>query len=174
VRPKGLWRFVFTRLVTVAAIALVMVWALNNTRRGVIEAIVFLGVIALVAAVQVPLFQQRWRHLDERRLESLPSDTIYAGPARAESPPGAVGNRPVPGELVLNGKGVSFIPKRAGELPTSSVTWAEISHIRLQPISAAPLAGALVLTVAGGSKRSFVVQRCQSLADALSQLPERL
>lgn len=174
VAPRGLWRFVFTRLFTVAAIALVMVWALSNTKRGMIEAVIFLGAVLLIATVEVPLLQRRWHRLEERRLDSLPADAIYAGPARVESPEGAPAGRPIPGELVLDRKGVSFTPKREGQAPGLMLTWPEMRHIELRPISSAPLAGSLVLTLAGGSTRRFVVQRCDSLAKELQRLPERV
>ncbi|MGO9584116.1 MAG: hypothetical protein ACLP36_15075 [Acidimicrobiales bacterium] len=174
VPPRGLWRFVLTRVLTVAAIALVMVWAISNSRKGMIEAVVFLAVIILIATVEVPLLQRRWRREEERRLASLPGDAIYAGPARAESPPGAGGGRPVPGELVLDRRGLSFTPRRPGQVPALSIAWAEMSNISLRPVSAAPLAGSLVLTLAAGSTQSFVVQRCASLADKLQHLPERV
>ena len=173
VRPKGLWRFVFTRLATVAAIALVMVWVLNNTRRGVTEAVIFLAAIALVAAVQVPLLKSRWRRLDQQRLAALPEGAIYAGPARAESSSGS-GGRPVPGELLLDRGGVSFTPRRADATVPSKLSWAGISHVELRPVAAAPLAGSLVLTVGGGIKHSFLVQRCEGLADVLSELAQLL
>ena len=137
-----------------------------------IEALVFLGVVAVVAAVQVPLLQQRWRRLENERLASLPAGAFYAGPARAEGSPGA-GEKPVPGELVLDKNGVSFTPKREAP-PGSSIAWAKIASARLRPVSTAPLAGSLELSLIGGSKQSYVVQRCESLADALSHLPERL
>jgi hypothetical protein len=49
-----------------------------------------------------------------------------------------------------------------------------MAHIQLLPISAAPVAGSLVLSLRGGSTQNFVVQRCESLADKLQHLPERL
>jgi hypothetical protein len=173
VPPKGLWRFVITRLLTVAAIALVMVWAISNTKKGMIEAVIFLGAIILIAAVEVPLLQQRWSRLERRRLESLPAGVIYAGPARLEAPKDAPASRPLPGELLVDRRGVSFTAK-AAQTPVLNLAWSEISHVSLRPISSAPLAGSLVLTVAGGATHRYVVQRCASLADALVHLPERV
>jgi hypothetical protein len=170
VPPKGLWRFVFTRLAAIAAIALVMVWAISNTPKGMLEAIVFLAAVVLIAAVEVPFLQHRWQRLEKRRLESLPADTIYAGPARVESPPGAGGGRPVAGELVLDGLGLSFTPKHADQAPILKFSWTEMTHIALHPISMAPLAGSLELTLAKGATHRFVVQRCSSLADELQHL----
>jgi hypothetical protein len=37
------------------------------------------------------------------------------------------------------------------------------------PISTAPVAGSLELTLCGGSTQSFVVQRCESLADVMKE-----
>jgi hypothetical protein len=174
VAPKGLWRFVFTRLLAVAAIALVMVWAISNTPKGMIEAIVFLAVVVVIAAIQVPFLQRRWQRLEERRLESLPADTIYAGPARVETPASAGGGRPVAGEIVLDGLGLSFTPKHTGQAPPLRFSWAEMSHLALHPISMAPLAGSLELTLAKGTTHRFLVQRCASLADELRHLPDRI
>ena len=56
----------------------------------------------------------------------------------------------------------------------SKLSWAGISHVELRPVAAAPLAGSLVLTVGGGIKHSFLVQRCESLADVLSELAQLL
>jgi hypothetical protein len=75
---------------------------------------------------------------------------------------------------MLDRQGLSFTPRRATEVPVLSVTWAEMTHIRLLPISVAPVAGSLELTLRGGSTQSFVVQRCESLAEKLQHLPERL
>jgi hypothetical protein len=174
VPPRGLWQFVAKRLLLVAVIALVMVWALSDSKKGTIAAVIFLAAIALIAAIQVPLLQRRWRRLEAGRLASLPADTVYAGPARAESPPGSGSGRPVPGEIILDATGLSFLAKRETPANSFSFKWHEMSHIRLSPISYAPLAGSLVLTLARGSTQSFVVQRCGSLADTLQHLPERL
>jgi hypothetical protein len=171
VPPKGLWRFVITRVLAVAALGFIMAVGLNHSSKVVISATVFLAVMVLIAAVEVPLFKRRWRRLEQERLSSLSAGTIYAGPARAENLPGAVGNRPIAGELVLDRWGLSFTPKRATEVRVLNIAWTEMTHIRLLPISAAPVAGSLVLTLAGGSTRSFVVQRCESLADKLQHLP---
>ena len=173
VAPKGLWRFVLTRLLTVAAIALVMVWAISPTKEGVIEAVVFLGAIIVLAAVEVPLMQRRWRRLEKLRIEALPAGVIYAGPARVEAAERAPGTKPVPGELLVDRAGMSFTPK-AAEMPPFSVAWSDMSRVTLRPISTAPLAGSLVLTVAAGTTHRFVVQRCASLADALAHLQERV
>ena len=173
--PKGLWQFVLKRLVLVALIALVMVWAISDSRKGTIAAMVFLALIALIAAIEVPILERRWRRLEQQRLASLPPGAIYAGPARAEEPEGSGSRRPIPGELILDATGVSFLPKRATPNGKLSFKWAEISHVKLDPITYAPLAGALVLTLArGGATQSFLVQRCGSLADKLAHLPERL
>jgi hypothetical protein len=174
VPPKGLWQFVFKRLLLVAAIALVMVWAVGNTGRGMLEAVVVLALVILIAAVQVPLFQRRWRRLEELRLQSLPAGAIYAGPARAESLPGSEDGRPVPGELLFDATGLSFTPKQPARAKALRVKWTEMSHIRLNPISYAPLAGSLVITLPGGSTQSFVVQRCASLAEKLQHLPQQM
>jgi hypothetical protein len=98
---------------------------------------------------------------------------IYAGPARLEAPKDAPASRPLPGELLVDRRGVSFTAK-AAQIPALNVAWSEISHVALRPISSAPLAGSLVLTVAGGTTHRYVVQRCASLADALAHLPERV
>jgi len=174
VPPKGLWQFVLKRLLLVAVIAVVMVWAISDSRKGMIAAIIFLAVIGLIATIQVPLLQRRWRRLEERRLTSLPGGAIYAGPARAEGSPGSGSGRPIPGELIVDSEGVSFIPKRAAQAGNLHFKWAEMSQIKLNPITSAPLAGSLVLTLAGGATQSFLVQRCGSLADKLRHLPERL
>ena len=160
--PKGLWQFVLKRLLLVAVIALIMVWAISDSRKGTI------------AAIEVPLLERRWRRLEEQRLASLPEGAIYAGPARAEGAPGSGSGRPVAGELILDAKGVSFTPKRTAQVGNLSFGWAEMSHIKLNPITYAPLAGSLVLTLAGGTTQNFLVQRCGSLADKLQNLSERL
>ena len=173
-KPKGLWQFVLKRLLLVAVIAVVMVWAISDSRKGIVAALVFLAVIALIAAIQVPLLQRRWRRLEEQRLASLPEGAIYVGPARAEGLSGSGSARPVPGELVLDAEGISFIPKRADQAGNLSFKWADMSHIRLNPITYAPMAGSLELTLARGATQSFLVQRCGSLADKLQHLPQRL
>ena len=172
--PKGLWQFVLKRLLVVAVIALIMVWAISDSRKGTIAAVIFLAAIALIAAIEVPLLERRWRRLEEQRLASLPEGAIYAGPARAEGAPGSGSGRPVAGELILDAKGVSFTPKRTAQVGNLSFGWAEMSHIKLNPITYAPLAGSLVLTLAGGATQNFLVQRCGSLADKLQNLSERL
>ena len=157
-----------------AALGFIMAIGLNHSSKVIIAATIFLGVVSLIAAIQVPLLKARWRRLEESRLRSLPADVIYAGPARVENLPGAGKRRQVAGELMLDRQGLSFTPRRATEVPVLSVTWAEMTHIRLLPISAAPVAGSLELTLCGGSTQSFVVQRCESLAEKLQHQPERL
>ena len=174
VPPKGLWRFVIIRVLAVAALGFIMAAALNHSSRGMIAATAFLAVMFLIAAVEVPLFKRRWRRLEQQRLASLPGDAIYAGPARAQSLQPGGGSRPVAGEIVLDGHGFSFTPRRATDAPPLNIAWAEMAHIQLLPISAAPVAGSLVLSLRGGSTQNFVVQRCESLADKLQHLPERL
>ena len=174
VPPRGLWRFVITRVLAVAALGFIMAVGLDHSSKVMIAATVFLAAMTLIAAVQVPLFKRRWRRLEENRLRSLSGDAIYAGPARAASLPGAGGGRQVAGELVLNKQGFSFTPRRATEVPPLNIAWAEMTHIRLLPISTAPVAGSLELVLAGGSTQSFVVQRSESLAEKLQHLPERL
>ena len=174
VPPKGLWQFVITRVLAVAALGFIMAVGLNHSSKMVIAATLFLAVMTALAAIQVPLIKRRWRRLEQSRLRSLSGDAIYAGPARAESLPGTRGSRHVAGELVLDGQGLSFTPRRATEAPALKITWAKMTHIRLLPISTAPVAGSLELTLRGGSTQSFVVQRCESLADKLQHLPERL
>jgi hypothetical protein len=174
VPPQGLWGFVFKRLFLVAAIALIMVWAIGNTKKGMIEAVLGLGAVIVIAAIEVPLLKRRWQRLEQRQLASLPGDVIYVGPARAESLPGSFDARPVPGELLVDQRGLTFTPKQTGQGPVLSITWTQMRNVSLHPISSAPLAGSLVLTLSGGSTRSFVVQRCASLADKLQNLPDRL
>ena len=151
-----------------------MAVGLDRSSKTVIAAIVFLSVVILIAAAQVPLLHRRWHRLEENRLKALPGDPIYAGPARAENLPGAVGNRPVAGELVLDGRGLSFTPRRATQGPPLTIAWGEMANVRLSPISTAPVAGSLELTLHGGATQSFLVQRCESLAEKLQHLPERL
>ena len=174
VRPQGLWQFVITRVLAVAALGFIMAIGLNHSSRVVIAATVFLAFMTLIAVGQVPLLKRRWRRLEDNRLRSLEGDAIYAGPARAENLPGAVGRRQVAGELVLDRRGLSFAPRRATEGPPLRIAWGEMSHIRLVPISNAPVAGALELTLCRGPAQNFVVQRCESLADKLQNLPEQL
>lgn len=174
VRPQGLWRFVITRVLAVAALGFVMAIGLDHSSKVIIAATIFLALMTLIAAVQVPLFKRRWRRLEENRLRSLAGDAIYAGPARAESLPGARGSRQVAGELVLDRRGLSFAPRRATEVPPLHIAWEEMTHIRLVPIPNAPVAGSLELTLCRGSTQNFVVQRCESLADKLQSLPEQL
>lgn len=174
VAPQGLWQFVFKRLLLVAAIALVMVWAIGNTHKGMIEAISFLALIIVLAAVEIPLLQHRWNRQEQQRLETLPPGVLYAGPARVESDSANSHERPVPGELVLDDKGISFTPKRVGQAALMSLAWSDMRHIDLHPMSGAPLAGSLILTLARGSTHRFVVQRCTSLADVLLHLSERI
>ena len=89
VPPRGLWRFVITRVLAVAALGFIMAIGLNHSSKVVLGATAFLGLMALLAVVQVPLFKRRWRRLEETRLESLSGQAIYAGPARADNLPGA-------------------------------------------------------------------------------------
>ncbi len=151
-----------------------MAIGLDHSSKALLAATIFLAVVALIAVAQVPLLKRRWRRLEDNRLDSLSPDAIYAGPARAEDLPGAVGNRQVPGELVLHAKGLSFTPRRALDAPVLNLAWAEMTHIRLLPISTAPVAGSLRLTLRGGATHSFLVQRCESLADKLQNLPQQL
>ena len=60
------------------------------------------------------------------------------------------GSRQVPGEIVLDGHGFSFAPRRATAALPLDIAWAEMTHIQLLPISAAPVAGSLVLSLRGG------------------------
>lgn len=174
VPPRGLWRFVITRVLAVAALGFIMAIGLNHSSKVVIGAIFFLGLMVLLAAIQVPLFQRRWRRQEQTRLESLSGNAIYAGPARADNLPGTTRSRQVAGELVLDRQGFSFTPRHATDAPTLNIGWAQMTHIRLSPIPLAPVAGSLELTLSGGSTQSFVVQRCESLADKLQRLPEQL
>lgn len=174
VPPKGLWRFVLTRVLAVAALGFIMAVGLNHSSKAVIAATIFLVLMILIAAAQVPLFKRRWRRLEEDRLRSLPGHPIYAGPARAESPPGGGGGRPVAGELVLDRQGISFTPRRSQDMPALDIAWGEMAQIRLLPIPTAPVAGSLELTLHGGATQSFVIQRCESFAAKLQDLPERL
>ena len=157
-----------------AALGFIMAVGLNHSSKTMIAATIFLVLMILIAAVQVPLFKRRWRRLEESRLRSLPGDPIYAGPARAESLPGGVGGRPVAGELVLDSQGISFTPRRTQDMPSLNIAWGQMTHIRLLPISTAPVAGSLELTLHGGATQSFVIQRCESLAAKLQHLPECL
>jgi hypothetical protein len=174
VPPRGLWRFVITRVLAVAALGFIMAVGLDHSSKAIIAATIFLAAMLLIAAIQVPLLKGRWRRLEESRLKSLSGDPIYAGPARAENLPGARGGRQIAGELVLDRQGLSFTPRRATELPALNIAWSDMTNIRLFPISTAPVAGSLELTLHGGDTHSFVVQRCESLADKLQHLPERL
>ncbi|MGO9961983.1 MAG: hypothetical protein ACLPUG_00975 [Acidimicrobiales bacterium] len=171
VPPKGLWRFVITRVLAVAALGFIMAVGLNHSSKTVIAAAIFLVLMILIAALQVPLFKRRWHRLEEDRLKSLPGDPIYAGPARVDSPGGG---RPVAGELVLDSRGITFTPKRTQDMASLRITWGQMTHIRLLPISTAPVAGSLELSLHGGATQSFVVQRCESLAAKLQHLPDRL
>ncbi len=173
-RPQGLWRFVITRVLAVAALGFIMAIGLNHSSKVIIAAAVFLTFMTLIAVAQVPLLKRRWRRLEEDRLRSLEGNAIYAGPARAENLSGAGGRRQVAGELVLDRRGLSFAPRRATEGPPLHIAWEEMSHIRLVPISNAPVTGSLELTLCRGSTHNFVVQRCESLADKLQNLPEQL
>ena len=94
VPPKGLWQFVITRVLAVAALGFIMAVGLNHSSKIVIAATFFLGLMTLLAAIQVPLIKRRWRRLEQTRLESLSGDAIYAGPARAESLPGTTAQSP--------------------------------------------------------------------------------
>ena len=174
VPPKGLRPFVITRVLAVGALGFIMAVGLNHSSKVIVAATIFLGVVALLAAIQVPLLKRRWLRLEESRLRSLSGDAIYAGPARAENLPGASGSRQIGGELVLNRQGLSFTPRRSTEVPALNIAWADMTHIRLSPISNAPVAGSLEVTLFGGSTQRFVVQRCESLANKLQHLPERL
>ena len=174
VPPKSLWRFVITRVLAVAALGFIMAVGLNHSSKTVIAAAVFLLLMIVIAAAQVPLFQRRWRRLEENRLKSLPGDPIYAGPAARESPPGRVKGRPVAGELVLDSQGISFTPRRTQDMASLRIAWGQMTQIRLLPISTAPVAGSLELTLHGGATQSFVIQRCESLAAKLQRLTDHL
>jgi hypothetical protein len=151
-----------------------MAVGLNHSSKTVIAATIFLFLMILIAAAQVPLFKRRWRRLEESRLRSLPDNAIYAGPARVESLSEGVRNHLVAGELVLDSQGISFTPRRTQDMPSLRIAWGQMTHIRLLPISTAPVAGSLELTLHGGATQSFVIQRCESLAAKLQQLPDHL
>jgi hypothetical protein len=151
-----------------------MAVGLNHSSKTVIAATVFLVLMILIAALQVPLFKRRWRRLEQNRLRSLPGDPIYAGPARVERLAGGAAGRPVAGEIVVDDQGISFAPRRSQDMPPLHITWGQMTHVRLLPIATAPVAGSLELTLHGGATQSFVIQRCESLAAKLQHLPERL
>lgn len=168
--PKSLWRFLVVRLAVVATIALLMDFFLARTNRDFVEAAIFLALVGLVAMLQVPLLERRWRRLDRERRDRLGPETIFAGAARAEVSDSA---KPVPGELVLNRAGMSFTPRKPTEQGGFSAAWSDIARVSLRPAAAAPLAGSLEITFSGGPPRTFLVQRCGPLAEVLSELGER-
>jgi hypothetical protein len=150
----------------VPVIALALVLTLDLRLRGIIGAVIALGGIVLIIAIEAPVVLRSQRLRQRERLLSLPNGAFYACRGTTVLP----GHRSqIAGNMILDRQGITFTPLRE-ERPPLTVDWSEVVRLQLAR-SRTPVAGSLVLDKSDGTKQTFIVRGWGRLAKILTSAP---
>jgi hypothetical protein len=160
-RPKPLWQFLAARFgIPAAAVILIMAFLAvsshNYASVGVLMVVV-IGIAAVIVAVETSLILRVLARRQQRLWTASPPGTLFAAHVRqvgtlagAASGPSSARRGLRPGKLLLDGGGVSFTPSaNRGPRSETSLTWRQLSDVRLTPNPGSAVGRLEVITTSG-------------------------
>jgi hypothetical protein len=183
VRPRPFRQWIAVRLGAVAALMLAVVAFLGvrgHNSAAVIGGLGALGVMAVIAAIEIPLVLRVMARRQQRVFDTAPQGTLFAARvsqlgtlAGAVSGPESARRGLRQGTLLLNATGVSFTPSaRRGGQGDTSISWQELSAVRLSPSPGSASARLQAITGDGRAVSWLIPPSCVgTLVQALDGIP---
>lgn len=182
IRPKPFGRWLAIRLGLPAAVLLVAMAFLGvrgHNSAAVLGGLVALAVAALIGAIEIPLLLWLQARRQRRVFDTAPEGTLFAARvsqvgtlAGAVSGPASARRGLRQGTLLLNATGISFTSSvRRGGLRETSLSWQQLSAVRLTP-SSGSAAGRLRAITSNGQVVSWLIPSYSvgTLVQALDQI----